>query len=456
MGLKKHIHNFKNTFSLAYAATIAAFGHILMGVTDNYVVGNYLGTEPLAGVALANSFYFIISFLAFGSSTAVTSLVAEAHGQKDYPKISQVFKNGFWFCLILALILNVLMLNLLWLVDLLDQPEAVKNYCKDYLGLRLFTLFPIMVFIALERLCEGMSYTKPLMITVLTANIWNFFLDVALVKGFWIFPSLGVYGVAFSTVFTSIMMAVHLFWLMRKNPETRKILNMFRKEKISLFWFKKLSALGFPSGLHLFSEAGAFHVATFICSWVSTADVAAYQISFQIILFPFTIAYGVALATQIQVSNLFGQKDYGTMIKLVRHNMYSVFVLETGIIALIAIFNRQVSALFLDATLDGALTEQTLAIASVTVLWAVFFEYFDTIQFLMSCALRGIQDTKIPSVLAVICYWFIGVPLAYLLGYVFKFGALGAWWGLGIGLIIAAFLLWWRFEQKVKKLALLK
>ncbi|MGJ8618427.1 MAG: MATE family efflux transporter, partial [Sulfitobacter sp.] len=59
--------------------------------------------------------------------------------------------------------------------------------------------------------------------------------------------------------------------------------------------------------------------------------------------------------------------------------------------------------------------------------------------------LRGVQDTRVPMVLAAISYWGIGVPCSYLLGFILGFGGIGVWGGLVIGLGIAAVLLNARF-----------
>ena len=50
-----------------------------------------------------------------------------------------------------------------------------------------------------------------------------------------------------------------------------------------------------------------------------------------------------------------------------------------------------------------------------------------------------------PMVLAGISYWLVGLPTAYLFGFVLDMGGVGVWFGLVVGLGTAALTLAWRF-----------
>jgi len=67
-------------------------------------------------------------------------------------------------------------------------------------------------------------------------------------------------------------------------------------------------------------------------------------------------------------------------------------------------------------------------------------------------ALRGMSDVKIPTVITLVAYWIIGLPLGYILGFNFNHGAKGVWIGLLAGLSMAAILLFIRFNRQSKKL----
>ena len=59
--------------------------------------------------------------------------------------------------------------------------------------------------------------------------------------------------------------------------------------------------------------------------------------------------------------------------------------------------------------------------------------------------LRGLQDTRVPMILAVVSYWVVGVPASYMLAFALDLGGAGIWWGQVVGLSVAAVLLQFRF-----------
>ncbi|MEM9779706.1 MAG: MATE family efflux transporter, partial [Pseudomonadota bacterium] len=79
---------------------------------------------------------------------------------------------------------------------------------------------------------------------------------------------------------------------------------------------------------------------------------------------------------------------------------------------------------------------------------AAVFQIVDALQVISSSLLRGLKDTRRPMWIAVLSYWGLGVPSAYILGFVLDFGGQGVWGGLAIGLTAAAVLLTWRFMRR--------
>ncbi len=59
--------------------------------------------------------------------------------------------------------------------------------------------------------------------------------------------------------------------------------------------------------------------------------------------------------------------------------------------------------------------------------------------------LRGVQDTRIPMVIAALSYWGVGVPASYVLGFTIGWGGVGIWLGLAVGLALAGVLMMVRF-----------
>ena len=86
------------------------------------------------------------------------------------------------------------------------------------------------------------------------------------------------------------------------------------------------------------------------------------------------------------------------------------------------------------------------AIASLLLVVAAFFQLFDGLQVVGLGALRGLKDVRIPTILALISYWVVGIPTSYLLAFGLHMGAVGVWWGLAAGLTSSSILMFARFR----------
>ena len=97
--------------------------------------------------------------------------------------------------------------------------------------------------------------------------------------------------------------------------------------------------------------------------------------------------------------------------------------------------------------------DQILIYGTLFLLMSALFSTVDAAQVMALGILRGIQDTSVPMVMAVVSYWLIGIPVAYLLAFPLGLEGVGLWAGLAIGLACAAIGLLVRFVMLYSKLS---
>ena len=61
-------------------------------------------------------------------------------------------------------------------------------------------------------------------------------------------------------------------------------------------------------------------------------------------------------------------------------------------------------------------------------------------------ALRGLNDTRVPLLIAAFSFWIVGFVSSYGLAFSAGLGAIGVWIGLSLGTGVFAVLLLWRFH----------
>ena len=83
---------------------------------------------------------------------------------------------------------------------------------------------------------------------------------------------------------------------------------------------------------------------------------------------------------------------------------------------------------------------------------AGLFQLSDGIQVVALGALRGMADVRVPTMVTLVAYWIIGLPLGYIFGFILGMNEVGIWYGLLIGLTVTGVLLLFRFHTLSAKL----
>ena len=440
---RKHFH--KN-LSLAYPVMLSHLGQVTVHVADSMMVGR-LGKEPLAGSSFANSIFVIFLVMGIGMSYAITPQTAQADGEKNIPKLTEILKHGILINTLFGVLLAVIILsgkNLLWFFN---QPEIVVELALPYLVIITYSLLPFMLYQAFRQFAEGLGFTKQAMYITVAGNILNIILNYILIFGKLGFEPMGLLGAGVATLISRIVMALLMISFVYFNHRFTQYWHAFKYGNFSWTLIKVNLNLGFPMAFQFIFEVSTFSLAAIMIGWMGTTQLAAHQIAINMASISYMISLGIAAAATIRVGNQLGQKDYKTM----RNAAMTCFIMAIGFMsftAIVFILGRYF--------LPTLYIEDTYVIhqAAILLIVAGLFQLSDGVQVIALGALRGMSDVKIPTLITLIAYWVIGLPLGYVLGFTLNQGALGVWYGLLAGLTIAAVLLFIRFNNLSRKLIL--
>ena len=92
-----------------------------------------------------------------------------------------------------------------------------------------------------------------------------------------------------------------------------------------------------------------------------------------------------------------------------------------------------------------------LALAIPMLLLTALFQVPDGVQAIAMAVLRGLNDTRIPGMIAITSFWVTGVAVGAIVGLVMGWGPSGVWSGLLIGLSVAALLLTYRAIRALRR-----
>ena len=444
---------FKYNLKLAYPVILGMIGHTLVGIVDNIMVGK-IGPTELAAVSLGNSFIFIAMSLGIGFSTAITPLVAEAHGKSNKEEGRLAFHHGLYLCTILGFLLFVFVFFSKPLLSFMGQPEDVVRLAKPYLDIVGFSLVPLIIFQAYKQFADGMSETKYSMWATIIGNVANVIINYFFIYGIWIFPELGIIGAAIGTIASRVIMLIFMHYIMKSKTKFHYYFEGFRLKEIKKETNRKIIKIGLPSSMQMFFEVALFTGAIWLCGMIGTTSQAANQIALSLASLTFMFAMGLSVTAMIRVANQKGQKDY-IMLRIVGRSIFILAVIVEIVFALLFIIFHKVLPYIFVNTQDIATvieTKEVIAISAQLLIVAAFFQISDGIQVVVLGALRGLQDVKIPMYITFVAYWVIGFPISIYLGLYTNLKAVGVWLGLLAGLTAAALFLYIRFNYLTKKL----
>lgn len=432
------------TMKLAYPVIIGQLGFILMGVVDSIMVGE-LGATSLAAASVANGLFIFIFVIGLGVSFAITPLVAIAVGAKKYDDCGIIFRQALLVDMVLGVILLVVAYVGADLIQFFNQPEGVVGLATSYGKLLGYSIIPAMLFQTYKQFIEGLSVMRPAMVIVLLANIINAFINWLLIYGNFGFPALGLDGAGWATFTSRLFMAFVLVWYVMKSNRFKQFDVTLHFKSINIKMIKKLLGLGLPSAVQYVFEVGAFFFAVIMVGWLGTKQLAAHQIALNLASISFMAALGVSAAGGIRVANEVGKQN----IAEVRRAGFSAIILGGSIMACFGIVFITLRNFLPTLYIDDA---SVVSIASTLLIIASIFQIADGVQAVGIGVLRGLTDVKWPTLITFIAYWVLGLPSAYLFGFILKFNVQGVWIGLLIGLLSSAIMLTTRFNKKSKHL----
>ncbi len=437
-------HHLKETLQLAYPVSIAHLGHVLLGVVDSMMVG-HVGADSLAAASLVNGLSLLFLVFGLGLSFILTPLVAIARGQQDYKTCGVILQNGLWFNTFFS---TLLALSIFWaapLLALLNQPERVVTLAIPYARIIGWSFIPFVIFQTGKQFLEGLGITKPAMYVMVVANLVNAFGNWLFIYGNWGFPALGLSGAGISTLLTRIAQAIILMGFIVAAPRFRAFHISFSWRSLKRSWLIQIVKLGIPTGLQHFFEIAAFSFSAVMIGWLGSQPLAAHQIALSMASLSFMVTLGITAAGTIRVGHFLGKQDW----KNLKRAAWTTVLLSSGLMSLFGIvfvvLRFQLPELFVKE-------QAVIQMAASLLIIAALFQISDGTQAAGVAILRGLTDVKIPMILSFVAYWILGLPVSYLLGFVFHLNVNGIWLGFLSGLSFAAVAFLLRFFSQVKRL----
>lgn len=413
-----------------------------MGVVDTLMAGR-LSAVDLAAVAVGTSVFAPIMLLIFGTLLATTPLVAQAAGAHQFSRLAGKVHQATWVSLIMILFGWLVMMNSQLLFDFMGVTPEVSQLAAGYLSALTWGLPALAFFQVLRCLCEGLNHARPVLWISLFGLLVNIPANYLLIYGKLGFPQLGAIGCGYATAISFWVMALLLSLYVKLNPRYRP-LNVFKAWQAPQFkMMGHILWVGLPIGLSIFVEASLFTTIALFIGGMGEVVVAGHQVAFNFTTLLFMVPLSLGMALTVKVGHALGSQQP----ELARESAWQGILL-CSLVALLSASLMWFSAPWVVRLYTSNQEVQLLAASLIQL--AVLYQISDALQVNAAGALRGYKDTRIVMVITLIAYWVLGLGGGWWLAIGDNpwgpQGVQGFWYGLILGLSVAACLLLWRLH----------
>jgi multidrug resistance protein, MATE family len=424
---------------LAGPVILAEVGWMSMGLVDTVMVGP-LGPAAIAATGLGSGVFTAIVIFGMGLMLGLDAFVSQAHGAGNERECVVWLHQGVWLACCAAPIAMALTWILYGTLDHWGLHPETRRLVGPYIRVISLSALPLLVYASFRRYLQGVHVVRPIMFALVSANIINAAANWVLIYGNLGMPALGVEGSAWATVSARLYMAAFLYFAIRLKHRQRGSRHPEVDLAIDPGRIRRLIALGLPAASQVALEVGVFAVATALAGRLDPVSSGAHQIALNIASLAFMVPLGLASSAAVRVGYAFGAGDRRRAARAGWTALATSCVIMT---ALGLVFFLWPVALLRVFSPDPRIIEIGVGLLAI----AAAFQLFDGTQAVVTGALRGISETRMPMIVNVIGHWFLGLPVGYALCFQFGWGVTGLWIGLSIGLVVAALVLtvvWWK------------
>ena len=451
--VSKFTQYYKRILTLAFPVVLAQAGQLTTQFADTAMVGNYGGEDPvpLAAVSLGSSLFLLIYLAALGLALAITPLVGEQYARGDRREVGRLFENSVIYCTLIGVVATAIAIALRPFISVLGEWMSapgqnitlVAEMALPYYDMLIWSIIPLMLFLAVKQFLEGIGNTKTAMWITLGGNALNILLNYIFIFGKWGAEPMGAEGAGLATLISRVAQTVAIALYYYVSRRLRIYRAFFERDAITKSYIRSLFKVGYPISFQMVLESAAFILTSILALSFGEVAAGSMQVSFSIANTAWMITVAIGSASTIVVSHLYGARQRAELRYTVAATYHLGLAWGTFMAVVFILFREQLAEIFTD-------NQDIITLTAHLMIFIAIYQFSDAIQGLSISMLRGLQDVKVIMPIVLISYLGLNIPIGCWLAYGLDMGCQGLVIGLIVGLTAAALMTFIRLRKQVR------
>ncbi len=409
---RDNLHFLPRLIRLALPIALQSLMTTTLNLVDTVMVGQ-LGEVQIGAIALGNQVFFLLLLFLFGVGGGGAVFASQFWGGRDVHGVRKSLAIALIVGLAGAAFFTVLAETIpTRLLGIFTTDRAVISEGSGYLRIVALSYFFTAISISYSFGLRSIGDTKLPMYATAVSIAFNIVGNYILIFGKLGFPAMGVRGAAISTAVARLLeVAVILTVVYRRNgPTAIRKADIRRIDRVFVrTYFKR----ALPVILNEIFWSTGFTMYTVVFARMGTPFLAAYNITDTVGRLMLVFFMGTGNATAIVIGNMIGAGKIGTAERAGN----TILKLAPLVSAAMGVFVIVVVApltpyLFSVSDQVHTLIRQFMRMFGLLIVMKV------TNMHVIVGILRGGGDTKYALAIDILPLWLIGVPAAFLTGFV--------------------------------------
>lgn len=412
-----------------------------LNMIDVIMIGQ-LGEASIAALGLSNQVFFVFILLIFGATSGMAIFTAQFWGKREIEPIRNVLGMSLLTTSVIALIftLAATLMPAAVLGFYTDDPEVIGIGTR-YLRIVGFSYLPAALATSYIAVLRSIQFIKITVMATVTALIFKTLLGYTLIFGIGGFPALGVTGAAIGTASAWALELVLLIVLVhtQRTPLASNPLSFF---SFDVKFFGRVLRTTLPALANEFFWSVGITTYNAIYAHIGTDAIAAINVNATIEELGFVVFMGLGNACAVMVGNRIGAGKKEEAHETVRR-VVIISVLAAWIVGLSVYLCRDAVVGLYDLSPSGINNVRGLLLMMACTLWIRMFNFSIFIG-----ALRAGGDTRFALIMEISSIWLIGVPAAYIGGFVLMLPVYWVYLMVVLEEVAKAFVSGWRYRSR--------